>query len=154
MRIAIIFCLLILVSLSPALVLANEGTIPEPVLPLLFHDIATTPQGEVISVQLGLSDWGNGIVAAELTFQSLSAGDSITLTYDVTDTIYSTSNTTWLVSEITAAPGTWTLRQVYARDGQGRELNLFFLGDAYSFTVPDEAAPLPLYTLYFPQVSN
>jgi hypothetical protein len=154
MRIAIIFCLLILVSLSPALVLANEGTIPEPVLPLLFHDIATTPQGETVSVQLGLSDWGNGITAAALTWQGLSAGDSITLTYDATDTIYATSNTTWLVNEITAAPGTWTLRQVYARDGQGRELNLFFLGDDHSFTVPDETAPLPLYTLYFPQVSN
>jgi hypothetical protein len=143
-----------LLSLSPALTLANEGTIPEPVLPLLFHDIATTPQGETVSVQLGLSDWGNGITAAALTWQGLSAGDSITLTYDATDTIYATSNTTWLVNEITAAPGTWTLRQVYARDGQGRELNLFFLGDDHSFTIPDESAPLPLYTLYFPQVSN
>jgi hypothetical protein len=133
---------------------ANEGTIPEPVLPLLFHDIAFTPQPEAVSVQIGLSDWGNGIVAAELTWQGLSAGDSITLTYDATDTIYATSNTTWLVNEITAAPGTWTLRQVYARDGQGRELNLFFLGDDHSFTIPDESAPLPLYTLYFPQVSN
>jgi hypothetical protein len=133
---------------------AHEGTIPEPILPLMFHDIATTPQGAVISVQLGLSDWGNGIVAAELTWLGLSAGDSITLTYDATDTIYATSNTTWLVNEITAPPGTWQLRQVYARDGQGRELNLFFLGDDHSFTVPDETAPLPLYTLYFPQVSN
>jgi hypothetical protein len=154
MRTCIIFCLLMLLSLSPALTLANEGTIPEPVLPLLFHDIATTPQGETVSVQLGLSDWGNGITAAALTWQGLSAGDSITLTYDATDTIYATSNTTWLVNEITAAPGTWTLRQVYARDGQGRELNLFFLGDDHSFTIPDESAPLPLYTLYFPQVSN
>jgi hypothetical protein len=154
MRTCIIFCLLMLLSLSPALTLANEGTIPEPVLPLLFHDIATTPQGETVSVQLGLSDWGNGITAAALTWQGLSAGDSITLTYDATDTIYATSNTTWLVNEITAAPGTWTLRQVYARDGQGRELNLFFLGDDHSFTIPDESAPLPLYTIYFPQVSN
>jgi hypothetical protein len=133
---------------------ANEGTIPEPVLPLLFHDIAFTPQPEAVSVQIGLSDWGNGITAAALTFESLSAGDSITLTYGLTDAIYSTANTTWLVNEITAAPGTWILRQVYARDGHGRELNLFFLGDDHSFTVPDESAPLPLYTLYFPQVSN
>jgi hypothetical protein len=133
---------------------ANEGTIPEPVLPLLFHDIAFTPQPEAVSIQLGLSDWGNGITAAALTFESLSAGDSITLTYGLTDAIYSTANTTWLVNEITAAPGTWILRQVYARDGHGRELNLFFLGDDHSFTVPDESAPLPLYTLYFPQVSN
>jgi hypothetical protein len=154
MRIAIVFCLFILVSLSPALTLANEGTIPEPVLPLLFHDIAFTPQAEAVSVQIGLSDWGNGIAEAELTFQSLSAQDSITLTYDVTDAIYSTANTTWLVNEITAPPGIWILRQVYARDGQGRELNLFFLGDDHSFTVPDESAPLPLYTIYFPQVSN
>jgi hypothetical protein len=153
-KVIIVFCLILLLSLSPALLLAHEGTIPEPVLPLLFHDIATTPQGETVSVQLGLSDWGNGITAAALTWQSLSAGDSITLTYDVTDAIYSTANTTWLVNEITAAPGTWTLRQVYARDGQGRELNLFFLGDDHSFTVADETAPLPLYTLYFPQVSN
>jgi hypothetical protein len=133
---------------------AHEGTIPEPILPLMFHDIATTPQGEVISVQLGLSDWGNGIVAATLHFQSLSAGDSITLTYDATNTIYATSNTTWLVNEITAAPGTWQLRQVYARDGQGRELNLFFM-DGYTFTVPEPdqpVAPLPLYTLYFPMI--
>jgi hypothetical protein len=150
----IIFCLIFALSLSPALTLANEGTIPEPVLPLLFHDIAFTPQPEAVSVQLGLSDWGNGVAEAELIFQSLIAGESITLTYDVTDAIYSTANTTWLVSEITAPTGTWTLRQVYARDGQGRELNLFFLGDDHSFTVPDESAPLPLYTLYFPQVSN
>jgi hypothetical protein len=150
----LIFCLFLSLSLSPALTLANEGTIPEPVLPLLFHDIAFTPQAEVVSIQLGLSDWGNGIVAAELTWQGLSAGESITLTYDATDTIYATANTTWLVSEITAPTGTWILRQVYARDGQGRELNLFFLGDDHSFTVPDETAPLPLYTLYFPQVSN
>jgi hypothetical protein len=133
---------------------ANEGTIPEPVLPLMFHDVAFTTQAEAVSVQLGLSDWGNGIVAAELTWQGISAGESITLTYDATDTIYATSNTTWLVNEITEPPGTWTLRQVYARDGQGRELNLFFLGDDHSFTIPDETAPLPLYTLYFPQVSN
>jgi hypothetical protein len=133
---------------------ANEGTIPEPVLPLLFHDIAFTPQAEVVSIQLGLSDWGNGIVGAALTFESLSAQDSITLTYGATDAIYATANTTWLVNEITATPGTWILRQVYARDGQGRELNLFFLGDDHSFTIPDETAPLPLYTLYFPQVSN
>jgi hypothetical protein len=150
----IVFCLIISLALSPALTLANEGTIPEPVLPLLFHDIAFTPQAEVISVQLGLSDWGNGITEAAITFQSLSAGDSITLTYGLTDAIYSTANTTWLVNEITAPPGTWTLRQVYARDGQGRELNLFFLGDDHSFTVADESAPLPLYTIYFPQVSN
>jgi hypothetical protein len=133
---------------------ANEGTIPEPVLPLMFHDVAFTPQAEAVSVQIGLSDWGNGITGATLTFQSLSAQDSITLTYDVTDAIYSTANTTWLVNEITAPTGTWILRQVYARDGQGRELNLFFLGDDHSFTIPDESAPLPLYTLYFPQVSN
>jgi hypothetical protein len=149
-----VFCLFILVSLSPALTLANEGTIPEPVLPLLFHDIAFTPQAEAVSVQLGLSDWGNGVAEAELRFQSLSAQDSITLTYDVTDAIYSTASTTWLVNEITATPGTWALRQVYAIDGQGRELNLFFLGDDHSFTVADETAPLPLYTIYFPQVSN
>jgi hypothetical protein len=39
---------------------ANEGTIPEPVLPLMFHDVAFTTQAEAVSVQLGLSDWGNG----------------------------------------------------------------------------------------------
>jgi hypothetical protein len=154
MKTLIIFYLFLSLSLSPALTLANEGTIPEPVLPLLFHDIAFTPQAEAVSVQLGLSDWGNGVTGATLTFQSLSAQDSITLTYDATDTIYATSNTTWLVNEITAPTGTWILRQVYARDGQGRELNLFFLGDDHSFTVADESAPLPLYTLYFPQVSN
>jgi hypothetical protein len=150
----IVFCLFLSLALSPALTFANEGTIPEPVLPLLFHDVAFTSTDEAVSIQLGLSDWGNGITGAALTFQSLSAQDSITLTYGATDAIYSTANTTWLVNEITAPAGTWILRQVYARDGQGRELNLFFLGDAYSFTVPDETAPLPLYTIYFPQVSN
>jgi hypothetical protein len=151
---ALLLGLILTFYASSRVTLAHEGTIPEPVLPLMFHDIAATPTGEAVSVQLGLSDWGNGIVAAELTWQGISAGESITLTYDATDTIYATANTTWLVSEITAPTGTWILRQVYARDGQGRELNLFFLGDDHSFTVPDETAPLPLYTLYFPQVSN
>ncbi len=160
MRTFLIFCLFLSLSLSPAHLLAGEGTVPEPVLPLMFRDITFTPSGDTVGVQLGISDWDLGVDRATIYLLSLSAQDSITLTYDSTDAVFSTTNTTWLANEISATPGTWTLRQVYAKDGAGRELNLFFQGDIYSFTVAAPAAeepteePTPQHILYLPQVSN
>lgn len=137
MRTLIVFCLLLLLSYSP--VWAGEGTIPEPVLPLSFRDIAFTPD----SVQLGINDYGRGIVTAAVWLESSSALSTVTLT----NTIYSTANTSWLVAPIT--PGEWTLRQVYAKDVSGNELNLFFIGPT-----AEAEAPEPERKLYLPQVSN
>ena len=132
MKTFLVFCLIFLLLLSPARLLAGEGTIPEPVYvpPLTFHDIAFTPD----TVQLGLNDYGRGIVTATVTLTGGSVQESITLT----QTIYSTANTSWLVAPL--PPGEWTLRQLYAQDTSGQELNIFF--------IPRQ------YFLYFPQVSN
>jgi hypothetical protein len=139
MRVILVFCLLMLLSSSP--VWAGEGTIPEPVYvaPLVFHDIAFTGD----TVQLGINDYGRGIVTAAVWLESDSALSTVTLTH----TIYSTSNTSWLVAPIAA--GEWTLRQVYAKDEAGNELNLFFVGPT-----AEAEADEPQRKLYLPQVSN
>ena len=137
MKAFIVFCLLILLASSP--VWAGEGTIPEPVLPLSFRDIAFTPD----SVQLGINDYGRGIVTATVWLESVSVQATVALT----QTIYSTVTTSWLVAPL--APGEWTLRQVYARDISGNELNLFFVGPT-----AEAEAPEPQRKLYLPQVSN
>ncbi len=124
------------------------GTIPAPVLPVGFHDVAFTPNGEAVSVQLGISDWDQGVDRAVLTFKQPGTNAIVTLGYVMTDTIYSTANTTWLTKDFTVGPGVWELRQVYAKDGIGRELNLFFVGAAYGFTVTDDRSPTCV--LYFP----
>jgi len=90
-------------------------------------------------VQLGLNDYGRGITTATVYLVSGSARESVTLT----NTIYSTANTSWLVAPLPVA-GDWKLRQLYAKDGAGNELNVFFIA----------AAPKPQHFLFLPQVSN
>lgn len=141
----IVICLSFFLFCFAGQAAGQAGTIPAPVLPLGFHDIAFTPNGETISVQLGISDWDQGVQSAALTFKHSATNEIVTLSYAMTDTIYSTTNTTWLTKDLTVGPGAWELSQVYARDGIGRELNLFFLGVRYGFTMPGG-----VFVLYFP----
>lgn len=141
----IVICLSFFLFCFAGQAAGQAGTIP--VLPLGFHDIAFTPNGETISIQLGISDWDQGVQSAVLTFKELETGAIVTLSYAMVDEIYSTANTTWLTKDLTVDPGTWELRQVYAKDGAGQELNLFFIGTTYQFTV---AGRSPLFVLYFP----
>ena len=140
--------LILILALSPSLALAGDtlsspkgdGTIPPYLPPLVFHDISFGPE----SVQLGLNDYGRGIETATVYLDSDGVKESFTLT----QTIYSTANTSWLTAPL-PRKGEWKLRQLYAKDKEGNELNVFFIAAA---PVPEPAEGK--YKLYLPHVSN
>ena len=133
--------LILILALSPSLALAGDGTIPEPYVgPLSFHDIAFAAK----IAQLGLNDYGRGIETATVYLDSNGVKESVTLT----QTIYSTANTSWLTAPLPRT-GEWKLRQLYAKDKEGNELNVFFIAAA---PVPEPAEGK--YKLYLPHVSN